>query len=117
MVHRASYTYNARQQGEGRGVGPHVNYLKEVVVGLTIKKYLGLENNPVMEQGNPTIPAAMVPSAYPMPQSDCMIENSPSLIPSKWKKLAHQVGNPSTDSDPMHIDRRPTLDVNEVFGG
>ena len=85
--------------------------------GATCELYLGFENNSVMEQGIPTIPTTKVPSASPKPRSDFLIENSSSFSPRKWKRLTRQVGTPNTDSDPMHIDRCLTLDVNEVSGG
>nr|POE83243.1 hypothetical protein CFP56_55895 [Quercus suber] len=117
MVHLDSNVETTSQQGDIRGVGPHMHCLEEVVVGVTNKKHLGLENNDVMVEGIPTIPVAKMPSVFPKPRSDCLMVNSPSISPRKWKRLARQVGTPTSDSDPMHIDRRPTLEVNEESGG
>lgn len=117
VVHQTSNINTTRRQGEIRGVGPHVHCLEEVVVGLTIKESLGLENNSVMVQGGPTIPAAKVLSASQKSPSKCTSGNSQSLSPRKWKRLARLAGNPSSDSDPIHIDRRLTLEGTEVTGG
>nr|POE70498.1 uncharacterized protein CFP56_22898 [Quercus suber] len=116
MVHLDNNVETTSQQGDIRGVGPHVHCLEEVGEGLINKKHLGLENNSGRVEGIPTIPAAKVPSVFPKPRSDCMIVNSQSISPRKWKRLARQVGTPTSVSDPMHIDRRPTLEVNEESG-